>query len=200
MNNIHIRVATPDDAEALLALYTPYVTETAISFEYDVPTLDEFRARIERTLTNYPYLVAEFRGVILGYAYTSPFVGRAAYAWSAETSIYIDKNCRHKGLGRALYNKLEAISRLQGITNLYACIGVPEIDDDPYLTRNSADFHAHLGYRFVGEFRRSGYKFGRWYHMIWMEKYIADHPQQPQPVRPFSQLTAAEVAAALDHA
>lgn len=200
MTNIRIRVATPDDAEALLALYAPYVTETAISFEYTVPSLDEFRARIERTLENYPYLVAEFRGVILGYAYTSPFVGRAAYAWSAETSIYIDKHCRHKGLGRALYDKLEAISHLQGLTNLYACIGVPETDDDPYLTRNSADFHAHLGYRFVGEFRRSGYKFNRWYHMIWMEKFIADHPQQPQPVRPFSQLTAAEVAAALDHA
>ena len=200
MTNIRIRVATPDDAEALLALYAPYVTETAISFEYTVPSLDEFRARIERTLANYPYLVAEFRGVILGYAYTSPFVGRAAYAWSAETSIYIDKNCRHNGLGRALYDKLEAISRLQGLTNLYACIGVPETDNDPYLTRNSADFHAHLGYHLAGEFRRSGYKFNRWYHMIWMEKYIADHPQQPQPVRPFSQLTAAEVAAALDHA
>lgn len=199
MNDIHIRVATPDDAEALLTLYAPYVTETAISFEYDVPTVDEFRARIVRTLTNYPYLVAEAQGEILGYAYTSPFVGRAAYAWSAETSIYIDKNCRHKGLGRALYNKLEAISRLQGITNLYACIGVPETNDDPYLTRNSADFHAHLGYRLVGEFRRSGYKFDRWYHMIWMEKFIAEHPRQPQPLCPFSQLSADDVAAVLDH-
>lgn len=199
MNNISIRVATPDDAEALLALYAPYVTDTAISFEYEVPSVEEFRARIVRTLKTYPYLIAEFRGVILGYAYTSAFVGRAAYAWSAETSIYIDKNCRHKGVGRAIYNKLEAISRLQGITNLYACIGVPETDDDPYLTRNSADFHAHLGYRLVGEFRRSGYKFDRWYHMIWMEKFIAEHPRQPQPLHPFSQLSADEVAAVLDH-
>ena len=100
MNNISIRVATPDDAEALLALYAPYVTDTAISFEYEVPSVEEFRARIVRTLKTYPYLIAEFRGVSLGYAYTSAFVGRAAYAWSAENSIYIDKNCRHQGIGR----------------------------------------------------------------------------------------------------
>ncbi|MEE0546865.1 MAG: N-acetyltransferase family protein [Peptococcaceae bacterium] len=198
MNNISIRVATPDDAEALLALYAPYVTDTAISFEYEVPSVEEFRARIVRTLKTYPYLIAEFRGVILGYAYTSAFVGRAAYAWSAETSIYIDKNCRHQGIGRALYQALESISRLQRITNLYACIGVPENGSDPYLTRNSADFHAHLGYRFVGEFQRCGYKFDHWYHMIWMEKLIADHPAQPLPMRPFSELTDDEVAAVLD--
>lgn len=197
MNNISIRVATPDDAEALLALYAPYVTETAISFEYEVPSVDEFRARIARTLEQYPYIIAEFRGVILGYAYTSAFVGRAAYAWSAETSIYIDKNCRHKGIGRALYHAIETISRLQRITNLYACIGVPEGADDPYLTRNSADFHAHLGYRFVGEFQRCGYKFGRWYHMIWMEKLIGDHVDRPLPVRPFSELSTEELAVAL---
>lgn len=185
MSNITIRVAKPDDAEALLAIYTPYVTETAITFEYIVPTVGEFRRRIIHTLTRYPYLVAEFRGVILGYAYLGPFVGRAAYDWAAEVSIYVDKNCRHKGIGRALYEAIEVVGRAQNLQNLCACIGVPDIDDE-YLTHNSVDFHTHMGYRLVGEFRHCGYKFGRWYNMVWMEKIIGKHPADPAPVLPFS--------------
>lgn len=185
MSNITIRVAKPDDAEALLAIYTPYVTETAITFEYIVPTVGEFRRRIIHTLTRYPYLVAEFRGVILGYAYLGPFVGRAAYDWAAEVSIYVDKNCRHNGIGRALYEAIEAVGRAQNLQNLCACIGVPDIDDE-YLTHNSVDFHTHMGYRLVGEFRHCGYKFGRWYNMVWMEKIIGKHPADPAPVLPFS--------------
>lgn len=185
MSNITIRVAKPDDAEALLAIYTPYVTETAITFEYIVPTVGEFRRRIIHTLTRYPYLVAEFRGVILGYAYLGPFVGREAYDWAAEVSIYVDKNCRHNGIGRALYEAIEAVGRAQNLQNLCACIGVPDIDDE-YLTHNSVDFHTHMGYRLVGEFRHCGYKFGRWYNMVWMEKIIGKHPADPAPVLPFS--------------
>lgn len=185
MSNITIRVAKPDDAEALLAIYTPYVTETAITFEYIVPTVGEFRRRIIHTLARYPYLIAEFRGVILGYAYLGPFVGRAAYDWAAEVSIYVDKNCRHNGIGRALYEAIEAVARAQNIQNLCACIGVPDIDDE-YLTHNSVDFHTHMGYRLVGEFRHCGYKFGRWYNMVWMEKIIGKHPADPAPVLPFS--------------
>lgn len=185
MSNITIRVAKPDDAEALLAIYTPYVTETAITFEYIVPTVGEFRRRIIHTLTRYPYLVAEFRGVILGYAYLGPFVGRAAYDWAAEVSIYVDKNCRHNGIGRALYEAIEAVGRAQNLQNLCACIGVPDIDDE-YLTHNSVDFHTHMGYRLVGEFRHCGYKFGHWYNMVWMEKIIGKHPADPAPVLPFS--------------
>lgn len=185
MSNITIRVAKPDDAEALLAIYTPYVTETAITFEYIVPTVGEFRRRIIHTLTRYPYLVAEFRGVILGYAYLGPFVGRAAYDWAAEVSIYVDKNCRHNGIGRALYEAIEAVGRAQNLQNLCACIGVPDIDDE-YLTHNSVDFHTHMGYRLVGEFRHCGYKFGRWYNMVWMEKIIGKHPADPATVLPFS--------------
>ena len=193
MSDITIRVATPDDADALLSIYAPYVEETAISFETIVPTVGEFRRRIIHTLARYPYLVAEYRGVILGYAYTGPFVGRAAYDWCAETSIYVDKNCRKNGVGRALYDAIERISRAQNIQTLCACIGVPEIDDVT-LTHNSIDFHSHLGYRMVGEFRRCGYKFERWYNMAWMEKHIGAHPNNPEPVIAFSCLSAEERA------
>ena len=113
-NDIHIRVASEDDAEELLAIYAPYVIKTAITFEYEVPTLKEFRGRIRHTLQKYPYLVAEQNGKILGYAYVGPFHDRAAYEWAVETSIY----CRGKSAplwcGRKLNRALEAVVRGYG--------------------------------------------------------------------------------------
>lgn len=184
-----IRVASPEDAPEILAIYAPYVEKTAITFEYDIPSLPEFRGRIERTLKKYPYLVAEQDGEILGYAYTSAFVGRAAYQWAEETTIYLKGNKRKTGLGRKLYRALEDICRARNVLNLNACIGWPEAEDT-YLTRNSAQFHGHLGYRMVGEFQKCGYKFGRWYNMVWMEKLLGEHPDVPEPVIPFPELKA----------
>ena len=184
-----IRVASPEDAPEILAIYAPYVEKTAITFEYDIPSLPEFRGRIERRLTKYPYLVAEQDGEILGYAYTSAFVGRAAYQWAEETTIYLKENKRKTGLGRKLYRALEDICRARNVLNLNACIGWPEAEDT-YLTRNSAQFHGHLGYRMVGEFQKCGYKFGRWYNMVWMEKLLGEHPDVPEPVIPFPELKA----------
>lgn len=190
-----LRVATPEDAAALLAVYAPYVTDTAISFEWQVPQLEEFRGRIRRTLQRYPYLAAVRGEELLGYAYTHPFVGRAAYDWGAETSIYLRRDCRHQGVGRALYTALEGISRAQHIHTLYACIGWPK-QEDRYLTRNSAQFHAHLGFKLVGTFQNCGRKFDRWYDMIWMEKQLSPLPEHPDPVIPFPEL-APEVLAGL---
>lgn len=184
---IQIRAASPEDAQELLKIYKPYVEKTAITFEYDVPQLQEFKARIERTLKKYPYLVAEKDGELLGYAYTGPFVGRAAYGWAAETSIYLKEGRQRMGLGRRLYRAIEGISRAQNILNLNACIGSPETEDE-YLTRNSIQFHSHMGYKMVGEFYKCGYKFGRWYNMAWMEKIIGEHPEDPAAVIPFSEL------------
>ena len=182
-----IRAATPDDAGELLAIYTPYVTNTAISFECEAPGLSEFQKRIENTLKRYPYLLAERDGEILGYAYTGPFVGRAAYAWAAETTIYLKEGKKKMGIGRALYEALEKVSRAQNILNLNACIGYPEAEDE-YLTGNSVQFHGHMGYRMVGEFHKCGYKFGRWYNMVWMEKLLGEHGENPKEVIPFPAL------------
>ena len=182
-----IRAATPDDAGELLAIYTPYVTNTAISFECEAPGLSEFQKRIENTLKRYPYLLAESAGEILGYAYTGPFVGRAAYDWAAETTIYLKTDKKKMGIGRALYEALEKVSRAQNILNLNACIGYPEADDE-YLTGNSVQFHGHMGYRMVGEFHKCGYKFGRWYNMAWMEKLLGEHGENPKEVIPFPAL------------
>lgn len=171
MNPLVIRMATANDAEALLNIYGYYVKNTAISFEYDVPTVEEFRERICKTLKRYPYLVIEKEGQIMGYAYAGPFKERAAYDWSVELTIYLAYDVTGKGLGRMLYEALEKELKARGFLNLYACIGYP-IEEDEYLTKNSAQFHAHLGFKTVGEFHKCGYKFGRWYNMIWMEKII----------------------------
>lgn len=169
------------DAERLLEIYDYYVKNTAITFEYTTPTLEEFRGRMEKTMQKYPYLVAVKDGVIAGYAYAGAFVGRAAYDWSCETSIYLDKNARRCGIGKTLYAALEKELKKMGILNMYACIGYPD-NEDEYLTRNSAEFHSHIGFVQVGEFHKCGYKFGRWYNMIWMEKIIGEHKEKQAPV------------------
>lgn len=174
MKSVLIRTVTEADAPRLLEIYSYYVEKTAISFEYETPSLEEFRRRIRKTLERYPYLCILADGVITGYAYAGPFVGRAAYNRSSEMTIYLDPEARKYGFGRRLYEALEATLKEQGILNLYACIGYPE-EDDEYLTKNSAQFHEHLGYRLAGRFRKCGYKFGRWYDMIWMEKIIGKH-------------------------
>ena len=182
-----IRKASVIDAAAILAIYAPYVEETAITFEYTVPTLSEFKERIRNVLKKYPYIVAEKDGTIAGYAYVSPFHERAAYSWAVETSIYIDKNLRKTGLGKRLYKALEDILKKQGILNLNACIAYPE-KEDRYLTKNSVEFHEHLGYSMVGEFHKCGYKFNRWYNMVWMEKIIGDHLSEQPPVKSFDEV------------
>lgn len=171
---IMIRVATVEDAKALLQIYAPYVENTAITFEYEVPTIQEFRERIRHVLEKYPYLVAEKQGKLLGFAYASAFHPRPAYEWAVETSIYVSMEKRKMGIGRMLHDSLEQILKKQGILNLNACIAYPQKEDE-YLTKNSAEFHSHLGYRMVGEFHQSGYKFNRWYNTIWMEKLIGEH-------------------------
>ncbi len=180
--DIVIRAARTDDLKRLLEIYAYYVEHTAITFEYDVPSFAEFQRRMENTKKKYPYLVIEQNGVIQGYAYAGPFVGRAAYDWSCELTIYLSPAAQRCGFGRKLYEALEHELRDMGILNLYACIGYP-VTEDAYLTKNSADFHAHMGFSKVGEFNRCGYKFGRWYNMIWMEKIIGTHLDEQPPVK-----------------
>lgn len=178
---IKIRNASLEDAERILEIYAYYIKNTAITFEYEVPSLREFKDRMRKTMSRYPYLVIERDGVIQGYAYAGAFVGRAAYDWSCEMTVYLDQNARKSGMGRKLYEALESALSDMGVLNLYACIGYPE-EEDEYLNKNSAEFHRHLGFVKVGEFHRCGYKFGRWYNMIWMEKIIGEHKAEQKPV------------------
>lgn len=184
---IRIRVAAPEDAAELLAIYAPYVTGTAITFEYEVPSEKEFEERIRHVLERFPYLVAELDGRIAGYAYASPYHPRAAYAWAVETSIYIRKDDRQRGIGRALYTALEEILKKQNILNLYAKIAFPEPEDE-YLTEDSVRFHTRMGYHEAAKLHCCGYKFRRWYHMVTMEKYLGPHTDAPLPVKTFREV------------
>ena len=187
MESSKIRVATIQDAKELSTIYAPYVENTAITFEYAVPTVAEFERRMGRVLEKYPYLVAERNGKIAGYAYAGAFNTRAAYDWAAEATVYVRQDQKHLGIGRELYEALEKVLALQNILNLNACIAYPEVEDE-YLTQNSVGFHAHLGYRLVGEFHQCGYKFGRWYSMVWMEKHLSGHPEHPPAVKTFEEI------------
>ena len=124
-----IRSALPDDAGRILEIYSYYVENTAITFEIDVPSPDEFKKRITKTLARYPYLVLEEDGRIEGYAYAGVFYDRAAYDHSCEVTIYLDRNSHGKGYGRLLYGELEKELKARGIINLYACIADPVVED-----------------------------------------------------------------------
>jgi phosphinothricin acetyltransferase len=188
MPDIIIRPAELRDVPAMLAAYAPYVEETAVSFEYAVPSEEEFRARVEKVQGFYPWLVAEQEGRVVGYAYASRFHPRAAYDWSVEVSIYLSRNERRRGIGRRLYESLEQCLCAQGVLTAYSCIAhAPEPDE--YLDHASIRFHERMGYRLTGTFPSCGYKFGRWYGMVWMEKRLvpADAPESlhPAPVTRF---------------
>ncbi len=190
MDEIRIRSVSAGDAGELLAIYAPYVTDTAITFEYEVPTEEEFSRRIRNTLNRFPYLAAVCRGEtqsdeIVGYAYVSPFKERAAYDWAVETSIYVKSGEHGKGIGTLLYEVLEAVMRKQGIQNMNACIAWPNPE--------SISFHERFGYRTVAHFTKCGYKQGRWYDMIWMEKLLGEHGDEPAPVIPYTQEMLSQV-------
>ena len=179
-----LRMAVPEDADALLAIYTPYVEKTAISFEYQIPSREEFSQRISSTLSRYPYIVACRKGTPVGYAYVSPFHGRAAYGWSVETSIYVREDIRGCGCGRLLYEVLEEILKRQHIINSNACISFP---NPPSIA-----FHQSMGYKQAAHFNQCGYKLGRWWDVVWMEKMLGEHNEEPLPFIPVGELSLPE--------
>lgn len=172
--NIEIRTATVADAEKILAIYSPYVENTAVSFEYVPPSIEEFRERIRKTLEKFPYLVAVCNNEIVGYAYAGGFHTRAAFLHSAELSIYLRQDMRGKGIGRKLYNNIEKTLKDNGFINLYALVAYAE-EEDEYITHDSVIFHEVMGYKTVGRCNKCGFKFGRWYDMLYMEKFIGTH-------------------------
>ena len=162
--NMNIRLARPSDAATLLAIYAPYVENTAITFEYEVPTIEDFATRIEKTLERYPYLVAEEDGLILGYAYASTYYARAAYDWAVELSVYVSQDARGKGVGSKLYDALEEMLEQMGYIHFLACISLPNED--------SIAFHTKRGYKQVAHFPKIGYKFERWHDIVWLQKSL----------------------------
>ena len=159
-----LRIATISDIPAILEIYAPYVLNSTATFEYTVPTLEEFTHRFETVTAQYPWLVWEEDGELLGYAYAGPAFSRAAYAWCAEPSIYLKPEAFGKGIGKKLYTALEAILREQGYQVLYAHITAENLA--------SIRFHEKMDYRICMNISDCGFKFGRWLGLVWMEKRL----------------------------
>ena len=192
-----ICVAMPQDAEQLLEIYTPFVISedcsvSNVSFELEAPSVEEFRQRIVDISSKYPYLVGEKDGQILGYVYCHPYRERLAYQWSVEVTIYLAPAGQGKGLGRVLYEAMEEILRLQGITMLYSCITLGN--------EHSIKMHEALGYRLIGTFSKSGYKNGQWLDTVWLEKQLQPCPKQPDNIKSWRELDPDAVAAVLTEA
>ncbi|MGE3962254.1 MAG: arsinothricin resistance N-acetyltransferase ArsN1 family B [Dehalococcoidia bacterium] len=172
-----IRLATPADAAAVQGIYAPYVRDTAISFEYDPPTIDEMRRRIEHTLEAYPYLVLEDGDEVIGYAYADRFSGRRAYAWSASVSVYCRSDRVGRGAGRALYGALIPALELLGHRQLYAGIALPN--------GASVALHERMGFTHLGTYERVGWKLGQWHPVGWWQLLLEapeGEPAAPVPV------------------
>ena len=183
--DIIIRAATVKDAEALLDIYAYYVEHTTLTYEYEVPSVEEFRRRIAHTLQRYPYLAAEMSGEIIGYSYAGSFRERAAYAWDAEMSIYLKREVHRHGVGQQLYTLMENILKEQGIVKTVAVITMPT---DEYSDFNSVPFHEKMGYQLAGKLDYTGFKFNRWYSILYMDKQIGIPKEVMSPVRDFDEV------------
>jgi phosphinothricin acetyltransferase len=168
-----IRLATPDDAQGVQAIYAPIVRDTAISFELEAPTIEEVRQRIVKTLEHLPWLVCERRGDILGYAYASQHRTRPAYQWSVDVSVYVHPNARRAGVGRALYRSLFALLALQGLYQAYAGITLPN--------PASVGLHESLGFQPIGVYRAVGYTLGAWHDVGWWQLSLRERAGAPIP-------------------
>ena len=179
-----IRFADPArDAAGILAVYAPYIRETAVTFETEVPAPDAFTARVAGICADFPYLVLEVDGELAGYAYAHRQAERAAYAWNAELSIYLAGKWRGRGLGAPLYRLLERLLTMQGYVNLYGVITASNA--------GSIRLHEKLGYRQTGLHEKTGWKFGQWHDVAWLHKRVREG--EPGTILPLSALDPAQV-------
>ena len=179
------RLAQEKDAPELLQIYAPYVEKTTFSFECEVPSREEFAGRIKAIGGFYPYLIAEEEGKILGYAYAHRFAERKAYDWSAEVTVYVEKERRQNGVGRKLYEKLLDLLRLQHIVTAYAAV----------TSSNTASirFHEKLGFKVAGTYPETGYKFNQWLGLTWLDLKLVTPPDRPLPICPLKEVDQAKV-------
>ena len=180
--DIKIEKVTVADAQEILSIYAPYVTDTAVTYECQVPTVEEFEKRIKNFSSLYPYIKAVYGGRIVGYAYATKFRERKAYERNAEVTVYVQRDMKRLGIGSMLYAELEKSLRDMGILNMNAWVASTQ-HEDRYLNGDSIAFHEKMGFSKVGTFRSSGYKFGKWYDMTCMEKHIGEHVENPDEVR-----------------
>ncbi|WP_089821929.1 arsinothricin resistance N-acetyltransferase ArsN1 family B [Halogranum amylolyticum] len=168
-----LRLATETDAAAVQRIYAPYVEDTAITFELEPPSTAELRDRIRDTLADYPWIVCEVDGDVVGYAYAGPIRKREAYQWSVESSVYVDSAHHRNGVARGLYESLLELLELQGYITVYAVATLPN--------PASVAFHESFGFEQDAAFEKMGYKGGEWHDVGWWSHTLRDHPDDPDP-------------------
>lgn len=174
-----IRFASEADAKALLGIYEQYI-DTTITFEYVLPSEDEFKRRIREFSEVYPYLVCEKDGVIVGYAYAHRAFERAAFGWDAEVSIYLDKAYRGKGIGKLCYHVLLALLKEQGIITVYSLISTPN--------PRSEKLHEEIGFVWIGTHKNTGFKAGKWCDISWYQLQLNPYAENPAPIKTIHEL------------
>ena len=172
---ITLRFVTPEDSAELLEIYRPYVEQTTVSFETEVPSPEVFRDRILEISRDFPYLAAVEDGQILGYAYAHPFHERAAFAWTVESTIYVRADCRGKGIGRQLYRALLDMLELQGAQTVCAVVTIP---NDPSMA-----FHEAMGFREEGRLINVGFKLGQWRSVSYLCRRFSEETGTPPPLK-----------------
>ncbi len=180
-NNLkRIRLATPKDSSMLRNIYGQYI-HTPITFECDLPCQKEFAQRIRDILLSYPYLVGEENGQVIGYAYAHRQMERKAYQWNAELSVYLDESFTSKGWGKRLYSALIDILKLQGVRTVYGGVTLPN--------SKSEGLHRSLGFTPLGTYHNTGYKCGKWHHVMWFEKPIGSYDKELKPIVPIGEIS-----------
>lgn len=175
-----IRLAKEEDATAILAIYSPYILYSTITFEAEVPTNTAFAERINTYLQTRPWLVCEINGRIAGYAYAATYRERFAYQWCTETSIYIHDDFHSMGVGRALYTALLEILKKQGYRNVYAVIGLPN--------EKSVAFHEKMGFTWFATYKSVGYKLNKWNDVGWWQLTVNNFNKEPSAPLKFSEM------------
>lgn len=179
-NKFTIRLITESDADQVLEIYKPYILETIITFEYDVPTSEEFLRRVKTITSEYPWLVCLLGDKIVGYAYATKHRERTAYQWSVDAAVYLSPAVHRKGIARILYESLFSILRLQGYFNVYAGISLPN--------EKSVGFHKAMGYEEIGIYKNTGYKHGNWHDTAWFQIHLTAHMGNPSVPGKISEL------------
>ena len=177
---VEIRTATTNDAKSILNIYSPSILNTAISFETEIPSVEEMQSRIKKCLEKFPWIVCVIDGKIAGYVYASKHRDRDAYQWTCECSVYIHNDFKGKRIGKNLYDCLFGILKLQGLRNVYAGITLPN--------DASVKLHERCGFEHFVTYKNVGYKFYSWHDVGWWKLQLNDYDLQPPPPLPFSEM------------
>jgi len=185
MKELKIRIATAEDVTAILSIYEPYILNTAITFEYEAVTKEAFLKRMETIQRQFPWLVCEIEGRVVGYAYCSRFKERAAFDWDCECSVYIEESAHRMGVATALYNRLFDLVKEQGYYTVYALI--------TYSHGSSIALHKKFGFTEIGVYEKTGYKMEQWWDLLVMEKRLRSFEDIPVKPKSFHEIIDIEL-------